>query len=204
MPTGAFYGITTNPLLTARAGLVYDQIAWKNLAFIAADVGAKEMHVQVHGDTQQALKFSERIYEIGYSVGIDCVVKIPLTLEGIAMVPKIKRMGGKILLTACFDAKQMIIASALDADYIAPYFGRMLDAGIDAMAHMRAIAVMSQNGSCSPIIASVRNALQLVAIAELGHDCFTISKSVADDLFQSDLTKSAVMSFEKSLKGDTE
>ena len=204
MPTGAFYGITTNPLLTARAGLVYDDISWKNLAFIAADVGAKEIHVQVHGDTQQALKFAEKIYEIGCSVGIECVVKIPLTLEGVAMVPKIKRMGGKILLTACFDAKQMITASALDADYIAPYFGRMLDAGIDAMAHMQAIAVMSKNSSCRPIIASVRSALQLVEIAELGHNCFTISQSVAHELFQSELTKSAVMSFEKSLKGETQ
>ena len=64
MPTGAFYGITTNPLLTARAGLVYDDISWKNLAFIAADVGAKEIHVQVHGDTQQALKFAESFYPI--------------------------------------------------------------------------------------------------------------------------------------------
>ena len=200
MPMGVFYGITTNPLLTARAGLTYEDVSWENLLEIAADVGAKEVHVQVHGDTTNALKFADRIYKIGEFIGIECVIKIPLSVDGIAMVPKIKSMGGKILLTACFDAKQMITASALDADYIAPYFGRMLDAGIDAMAHMKAMALMSQKVSCRPIIASLRSARQLVEIAELGHDCFTISEAVMDDLFQNEQTNSAVLGFENALR----
>ena len=41
---GVFYGITTNPLLTARAGLTYEDVSWENLLEIAADVGAKEFH----------------------------------------------------------------------------------------------------------------------------------------------------------------
>ena len=199
MPTGVFYGITTNPLLTARAGLVYPNILWKELALTALDLGAKEFHAQVYGDINLALKFAENFYTIGQTVGIECVVKIPLSLEGIAMVPKIKGMGGKILLTACHDAKQMITASALKADYIAPYFGRMMDAGIDAMLHMRAMKVMTSNGSCRPLIASLRSAKQLVEIAELGHDCFTISPSVSHDLFQNDLTTAAVANFKEAL-----
>ena len=129
-------------------------------------------------------------------------MKIPLSLDGIAIVSKVKSMGGKILLTACCDAKQMIIASALEVDYVATYFGRMMDAGVDAMAHMRAIKVMSKNGSCRPMVASIRNTQQMVEIAALGHDCFTISPAVAHDLFQNNLTESAVSSFKAAVTGE--
>ena len=202
MPMGVFYGITTNPLLTARAGLPYGKISWKDLAQTAADLGAKEFHAQVYGNIDQTLNFAEQIYEIGQSVGIDCVVKIPLSFDGIRIAPKIKRMGGKILLTACYDAKQMIIATALEAHYIAPYFGRMREAGVDAMAHLRAMKEMSQIGSCRTLVASLRSAKQMVEIAQLGHDCFTISPTVARDLFQSDLTDLAVAKFEQSAVGE--
>ena len=202
MPMGIFYGITTNPLLTARAGLIYTDISWKDLAQTAADLGAKEFHAQVYGNMDQALNFAEQIYEIGQTVGIECVIKIPLSVDGISMVPKIKSMGGKILLTACYDAKQMITATALEADYIAPYFGRMKEAGLDAMAHLRAMKEMSQNGSCRTLVASLRSAQQMVEIAQLGHDCFTISPTVARDLFQSDLTDVAVANFEQSAVGE--
>jgi transaldolase len=202
MPMGVFYGITTNPLLTDRAGLRYRDISWKDLAQTAADLGAKEFHAQVYGNMDQSLKFAEQIYAIGQSVGIECVVKIPLSVEGISIAPKIKSMGGKILLTACYDAKQMITATALEADYIAPYFGRMKEAGLDAMAHLRAMKEMSQNGSCRTLVASLRSAQQMVEIAQLGHDCFTISPTVARDLFQSDLTDVAVANFEQSAVGE--
>ena len=202
MPTGVFYGVTTNPLLTKRAGLIYEAICWKDLAFVASDLGAKEIHVQIYGDTLKALKFAENIYEIEQSVGIECVVKIPLSFEGIALVPKIKSIGSKIALTACYDAKQMITASALEVDYIAPYFGRMIEAGVDAMAHMRAIKMMSLTGRCRPLVASLRSTQQMVDIAELGHDCFTISPGIAQDLFHSDLTNAATASFEKFIAGD--
>ena len=202
MPMGVFYGITTNPLLTDRAGLRYRDISWKDLAQTAADLGAKEFHAQVYGNMDQTLKFAEQIYEIGQSVGIECVIKIPLSFDGIRVAPKIKSMGGKILLTACYDAKQMITATALEADYIAPYFGRMNEAGLDAMAHLRAMKAMSRNGSCRTLVASLRNAQQMVEIAQMGHDCFTISPLVARDLFQNDLTDVAVANFEKSAAGE--
>ena len=198
MPTGVFYGITTNPLLAARAGFLYQDIIWDHMVQTAADLGAKEFHAQVCGNSEHSLKFVEQLYTIGQSVGIECVVKIPLSLDGIRMVPKIKNLGGKILLTACYDAKQFVTAAALNADYIAPYFGRMIEAGLDGMAHLKAIHHMSKNVECRTKVASLRHAQQIVEIAGLGHDCYTTSPYVAHDLFQNDLTAIAVENFEKS------
>ena len=103
MPTGAFYGITTNPLLTKRLGLNYGEIAWEEMVSKAAELGAKEFHVQIYGDAKKALSFAEHVYGLGRSLDIECVIKIPLTFEGISLAPKIKEFGAKILMTACFN-----------------------------------------------------------------------------------------------------
>ena len=202
MPTGAFYGITTNPLLTKKLGLNYGEIAWEEMVSKAAELGAKEFHVQIYGDAKRALSFAEHVYGLGQASNIECVIKIPLTFEGISLAPKIKEFGAKILMTACYEPKQMITACALKADYVAPYFGRMLDAGLDAMANMQIIEKIARKNKCTPVVASLRNAKQILEIAEMGHDCFTISPEVARDLFDSQLTEEASFAFETAATGN--
>ena len=77
-----------------------------------------------------------------------------------------------------------------------------MEAGLDAMAHLKAMHHMSKHEGCRTLVASLRHAQQIVEIAELGHSCFTISPRVAEDLFQNDLTADAVVNFEKSASGD--
>ncbi len=202
MPTGAFYGITTNPLLTKKLGLNYGEIAWEEMVSKAAELGAKEFHVQIYGDAKRALSFAEHVYGLGQTSNIECVIKIPLTFEGISLAPKIKEFGAKILMTACYEPKQMITACALKADYVAPYFGRMLDAGLDAMGNMQIIEKIARKNKCTPVVASLRNAKQILEIAEMGHDCFTISPEVARDLFDSQLTEEASFAFETAATGN--
>ena len=201
MPTGIFYGITTNPMLTNRLGLNYEQIIWEEMISKAADLGAKEFHAQIHGDADQAFHFADKLNGLGHALNIECVIKIPLTRVGISLAPKIKSLGAKILMTACYEPKQMITACALKADYVAPYFGRMVDAGFDAMANMQVIEKIARRSTCIPIIASLRNAQQLLDIAEIGHNCFTISPEVTRDLFSSKLTDDASSAFEAAAKG---
>ncbi len=59
-----------------------------------------------------------------------------------------------------------------------------------------------RKNKCIPVIASLRNAKQMLEIAEIGHDCFTISPEVARDLFDSKLTYAAVIAFEEAAKWD--
>jgi len=202
MPTGAFYGITTNLLLTKRLGLNNGEIAWEEMVSKAAGLGAKEFHVQIYGDVKKALGFAKNMYGLGRSSDIECVIKIPLTLEGISLAPRIKEFGAKILMTACYEPKQMITACALKADYVAPYVGRMMDAGLDAMANMQIIEKIARKNKCTPVVASLRNAKQMLEIAKIGHDCFTISPEVARDLFDSKLTDEANIAFETAATGN--
>ncbi|MEY2991586.1 MAG: transaldolase [Pseudomonadota bacterium] len=200
MPSGLFYGVTTNPLLAARAGLVYSEIDWNDWAMRLHDLGGHELHGQITGTTDHALEFAQTLYEIGAKVGIDTVVKIPLTADGIYLAPKIKALGGKILMTACYSAHQMIIAQSLCADYIAPYVGRMDDAGADIHAELRTIHSLSHSGPCRPLLASLRSVSQMTQMAALGHDCFTIAPAIADQLMHDPLTEQAAQEFEAAAK----
>ncbi|WOI56415.1 transaldolase family protein [Palleronia sp. LCG004] len=200
LPTGLFTGITTNPLLAQRAGLRYPEIDWGTLADHAAGLGAREFHAQVAGPVEGYVDFARTLYRVGKDAGIRTVVKIPLTEDGIRATPAIRDLDGPILMTACYDPKQMFVATALGAEYIAPYFGRMLEAGMpayDAMSEMRAIG-LSAGGKTRVLIASLRNARQMVELAARGQDCFTIAPAVARELLSDDRTLAAAAQFEEA------
>ncbi|MGJ8602970.1 MAG: transaldolase family protein [Marivita sp.] len=201
IPTGMFHGITTNPLLAVRAGLDYPTIDWADMAARAKDLGAKELHAQVYGPTESYVDWAANLYGVGKNIGIETVVKIPLVEGAIRATPRIKALGGRILMTACYDAKQMVVAKALGADFIAPYFGRMMEAGIDGEANLAAMAAMNKGdmSDCKVLIASLRSAEQMVTLALQGHDHFTIAPAVAMDLMTSDKSIVAFDDFEKAV-----
>ncbi|MDV7145353.1 transaldolase family protein [Tropicimonas sp. TH_r6] len=199
MPTRLFKGITTNPLLASRAGLSYPEIDWAGLTGLAADLGAKEFHCQVYGPVEGFVDWAGARYEDGRKAGLQVVIKVPLIEPTIRAVPGMKSaLGGPILMTACYDAKQMFVASALGAEYIAPYFGRMLEGGLpayEAMAQMLAIGKLA-GGKTRMLIASLRNPDQMVRLAEIGLDCFTIAPQIARDLLTDSNSVAAVADFE--------
>ncbi len=204
MPTGLFSGITTNPLLAKRAGLSYPDIDWGEMVQRAADLGARELHGQVFGPLESYVDWAGALYEHGRRAGISTVVKIPLTEQGIRSATAIKALGGKILMTAAYDAKQMFVATALGADYIAPYFGRMVEKGlpaVDAMEQMHAIGQLA-GGKTKILVASIRNAGQMVDLAKRGLDCFTIAPAVARELMSDTETIAAAADFEAAAKPD--
>jgi len=202
MPSGLFHGITTNPLLAEKAGAVYKQTDWATRAKRAADVGAQEIHFQAHGPATGYARFADTILSAGQAAGIRTVVKVPLVPEGIAQVPTLKAMGCPILMTACYDAKQMFVAAALQADYIAPYFGRMLEGGLpayDALDQMRAIAAQP-DVKTRVMVASLRTTEQMCRLAAQGHDCFTLSADLAETLTIDPMSTAAVAAFETAAK----
>ncbi|MEM6461518.1 MAG: transaldolase family protein [Pseudomonadota bacterium] len=200
MPLGLFCGITTNPLLAAKAGLSYPDIDWAEMAARAARLGARELHGQVYGPPESYLDWAGRFDEAAKSAGLRPVVKVPLVDKAIRQVPSLQKACCAILMTACYDPKQVIIASALGADYIAPYFGRMLDAGLpafDALQEMLNITRSSGNKT-RILVASLRDSNQLSRLAEMGHDCFTISPSVTRLLLNDANTQKALELLEEA------
>ena len=202
MPTGLFMGITTSPLLAARAGLDYPEIDWAELARRAADLGAKRFFGQVFGPPQSYLDFAGGLLEAGKSAGVETVVKVPLTEAGIRAVPAIRALGAPVLVTAAYSAKQMFAATALEAEYIAPYYGRMVEMGVDgdaALAEMLAIG-RAAGGHTRILVASIRDTDQLVRLGAAGQDCFTLAPKVAHALLFDPNTLAAANDFEEAAR----
>ncbi|RBP15539.1 transaldolase [Roseiarcus fermentans] len=195
LPLGFFHGVTTNPVLLEAAGLPCAIPALETLARTAFDLGAGEIHMQTWGRTR------DRYADHGRALAaIDgrVVVKAPTTVEGVAAAARLKGDGVRLTMTAVYSAAQTLVASALGADYAAPYLGRMNDAGHDGFGEIAGMARAARaHGSTMRIlVASLRDPGDVVRLAEQGLDTFTFSPKVAAAFFADDLARQAVEAFE--------
>lgn len=203
MPSGLFHGITTNPLLAQRAGLDYSSIDWGNVVEIASSLGAKELHVQLPDTSEEALAFASHRAKDAQAYQLKIVIKVPLTAEGMDLALMLKQQGFDVLMTACYHAKQYVIAHQLDADFIAPYYGRMVEAGIDAKQHLLQMHAIRKSISSEVeiLVASLRTIDQMVELAAEGLTHFTISPAIAEALLTDKLTQDAAAEFARAAKG---
>ena len=78
-----------------------------------------------------------------------------------------------------------IIAAAASATYIAPYLGKLQDAGRDAMTDITAMhEILVASGSQTKVLlASIRDVPSMVALARHGVGHFTMGPAVAEQFF---------------------
>ncbi|MBK8026873.1 MAG: transaldolase [Chloroflexi bacterium] len=197
MPTGLFYGITTNPLLLERALLpcTHEQLA--SVVKIGFELGAQEMHIQTWGETAAAMaNNAERI------AGLDprVVVKVPITREGATCASWLTARGVKTTMTALYAAHQVGTAMALGATYAAPYLGRMDEIGRDGHATVRTMQRMIQavGSPMRLLVASVRHVSDIAALLQEGVDTFTLAPLLLPHLFSDPATTVAAADFERA------
>jgi len=203
LPTGMFYGVTTNPLILQRAGLPCDLETVRRLHDACIeDYGMEVFMAQAWGGTTEALvECGKNLAAIGGEGGT-LVVKLPLTKEGVAAAAQL-RCG--LCMTTCYAPHQVLTSCAVGAEYVAPYLGRLGDAGRDGMGlvgQMQAIAD-NQAGDAETrvLVASIRDAEQMADLAAQGCDTFTFSPAVAAQLFGEELTLNAAADFEAAALG---
>ncbi len=202
IPTGIFQGITTNPSLILKAGLSCELKEIKRLTQKAKKFGCKEIHIQAWGQTYEELvKCAFRLGKLNSNT-LKVHVKIPLTNYGIKTASDLISKGQSITFTACFDIKQVLIATALGATYIAPYLGRINDQGNDGI---NKIIKMNQtikllNSDCKILVASIRDIQEIFALLPSGINTFSISPNIAMDLLNSPSSIEASNQFNKDAK----
>ena len=197
LSTGLFTGLTTNPTVVQRSGLgvgdAPDIYEW------AVAAGAKEVFFQAWGE--DAATLVERGEELR-SLGDEVVVKVAASRAGSAACAQLSARGVPTLLTAVYAPGQAIVAAAAGATYIAPYLGRLNDAGRDGIAEVTAMnEVLRATGSTTKILlASIRDVQSIVTLARRGVDCFTMGPEVAEGFFAERLTAAAVQDFEDAVR----
>jgi len=199
LPTGIFYGVTTNPKLLNQTGIGFTIDRLAKLAQTAFELGANEIHLQAWGcEMEQMLKIARELARIDQRV----MVKVPITPAGILCARKLITEGSNVTMTAVHSAQQVLIAIALGASYAAPYLGRMTDGGlngIEEVTSMRRI-VAAMDSPLRLLVASIRQTAYLKTLAERGLNTFTLLPKIIDDLLENELTRQAVISFEEAAR----
>jgi TalC/MipB family fructose-6-phosphate aldolase len=197
LATGLFAGVTTNPTILQRASKgvadVRDIYRW------AIDAGAREVFFQAWGeDPATLIERGQQLRDLGREV----VVKFVATRAGSTACAALAARGVPTLLTAIYDPGQAMIAAAAGATYIAPYLGRLNDAGREGIAEVVAMhEVLVATGSTTKVLlASIRSVPDMVGVARHGVDCFTMAPAVAEQFFTDPTTAEAARTFEEAVR----
>ena len=199
LPTGIFYGVTTNPKLLNQTGIGFTIDRLAKLAQTAFDLGANEIHLQAWGsEMEQMLKIARELARIDQRV----MVKVPITPAGILCARKLIAEGSNVTLTAVHSAQQVLIAIALGASYAAPYLGRMTDGGLNGIEEVTSMGriIATMDSPLRLLVASIRQTADLKTLAERGLNTFTLLPKIIDDLLENELTRQAVISFEEAVR----
>jgi transaldolase len=194
--TGLFHGLTTNPTLLARSGV--RTVELPELHAWATEAGAREVFLQSWGaGAAELVRHGAELRARGENV----VVKAPATGPGVEAVARLAAEGCPTLLTAFYSAPQSLLAAAAGARYVAPYVGRMDDAGRDGIAETIAMsrALRATAAPTEILTASLRAPSALVHLAAEGVRCFTLSPALVARLLSDPLTERAAAEFERAM-----
>jgi transaldolase len=189
IPTGLVDGVTTNPSLVAKSGRNFREVVAEICALGDFPVSAEVTAL----DTAQMLKEGESLARIADNV----VVKLPLTMNGIAACKALTDMGIETNVTLCFSPTQALIAAKAGATYVSPFIGRLDDIGQDGMELIREIRAIYDNyGFETQILAaSIRSQMHMRESALAGADVATAPPAVIRSLANHPLTDKGIETF---------
>ena len=110
--------------------------------------------------------------------------------------------GSVAKLMAMSSRAEGVTAIALEAAYLAPYLGRMQAKGIDALAHLNAMNMISQGSGCEVLAASIKSLETLRQVAQAGTPCATLSPDLACALFDNINSTEAHHAFEAACQSN--
>jgi transaldolase len=197
LPTGLFYGVTTNPLLLERAQVTCSIEQLKELARQGLELGAQEVQLQTWGTSVEALVKTGKLLA---AIDDRVVVKVPITQVGTEAASRLIAEGIQITLTGVYAVHQVLIAAALGADYAAPYLGRINDLGRNGRDDLVAMQreIVGVGSTTRILVASIRSVDDIAFLATQGLDTFTFQEAIAKALFDVTATNQAAAEFEQA------
>ena len=186
-------GITTNPSIIKKEGKID---FWNHFKRIREIIGEeKTLHIQVTtNSTEDIIKEAHAIYE---KIDNKVYIKIPVTIDGLDAIAKLKQEGFNITATAIYTKMQGFLAMEAGADYIAPYYNRMQNLDIDSDETIRAFADMiaKYNYGTKILAASFKNMGQVNRAFADGAQTVTLAPEIMLEAFKMPSIKKAVDDF---------
>jgi len=190
---GVLDGVTTNPSLMAKEGIVGKESIFahykKICEIVEGDVSAEVIATDFDGIIKEAnelVKIHPRI-----------VVKVPMVKDGIKAIKYLTGKGIKTNCTLIFSPGQALLAAKAGATYVSPFIGRLDDISIDGVELIAQLRLIFDNyGFTTQILAaSIRHPVHIIKCAEVGADVATCPLSSILALLKHPLTDSGLEKF---------
>ncbi len=188
---GLIDGVTTNPSLIKKSGRDFVEVITEICSVTNGPVSAEVIALDTAGMLSEGRKLAE--------IADNIVVKLPLTLDGLAACQTFSKEGIKTNVTLCFSANQALLAAKAGATYISPFIGRLDDIHIDGMELIQEIRAIYDNyGFDTEILAaSIRGPMHVKECALIGADVGTAPPAVIKGLVKHPLTQAGLDQFVK-------
>ena len=191
---GVLDGVTTNPSLMAKEGIVGERNVLRHYIDICNIVEEGPVSAEVIA-TDYATMIKEGL--ILSKLHENIVVKVPMIKDGIKAIRYFTDNGIATNCTLVFSAGQAILAAKAGATFLSPFVGRVDDISWDGIALIKEIAeIYAIQGYDTQILAaSIRTPLHIVQAAKSGADIVTCPLSSIVGLLKHPLTDIGLAQF---------
>ena len=186
---GLIDGVTTNPSLILKAGGDFITTIKDICAAIDGPVSAEVVATDTAGMLAEGRKLA--------ALAANVVVKLPLTMDGLAACRIFTAEGIQTNVTLCFSPAQGLLAAKAGATYVSPFIGRLDDIGQDGMELIVSLRTIFDNYDFATevLAASIRSPMHVINCALAGADVATIPPEVFPRLAAHPLTDAGLATF---------
>lgn len=192
---GVICGVTTNPSLIAKEGLVFETVIKEITQIVDGPISAEVISLEADKMVEEALSLAK--------IHPNIVIKIPMTAEGLKATNQLSKKGIKTNVTLVFSAGQALLAARAGATYVSPFLGRLDDIGTEGMNLIHDIVEIFEIHQITTeiIAASIRNPLHVIDAAKAGAHIATVPYKVIEQMIHHPLTDAGIKRFLKDWEG---
>ena len=190
---GVLDGVTTNPSLMAKEGIVGQENILQHYRDICNLVDDKVSAEVIATDFKGMVEEGEVLAALDDKI----VVKIPMIKDGIKALKYFSDKGIRTNCTLIFSSGQALTAAKAGATYVSPFIGRLDDVSTDGLRLIEEIRLIYDNyGYETQILAaSVRHPMHIINCAQIGSDVMTGPLSAIMALINHPLTTNGLEKF---------
>ncbi|CAM3124278.1 fructose-6-phosphate aldolase [Lactiplantibacillus plajomi] len=169
-------GVTSNPSIVKKAGKID---FFSHMRQIRQIIGPDAtLHAQVVGTTTDAML--DDAHHILKEIDDQVYIKVPTNEAGLAAIKQLKAENVNVTATAIYTTFQGNLAIAAGADYLAPYYNRMVNMDIDAdrVIHDLATQIERDHAKTKILAASFHTVQQVNAAFANGAQAATMGADI--------------------------
>lgn len=201
LPAGCppLQGVTTNPALVEQAGLPVTLATYLRLVQAAGALRLPELMLQLpRADVAEAHDWLARLLPEAGQARLRLTIKLPCHPAWAPVIREVHAWGLPLLLTGLSNPMQLLWARAQNAQYVAPYLGRLHAEGREIWPLVQACIALQRDG-VQLLAASIRDADIFGRLIAAGAHAATVRPEFAAGLASDPLTDAAMAQFDDAI-----